>query len=490
MVEVAGHLASGRVADGKLGNLDEPGLDRVGEAEVAHDPREGPVRVLTHPAEEVRCRREVQAEVDSSQRVDAVQALDPDRGLLEELLGVLLVLVEILLRLGPPDAVRVVGLVVQHQDVLLAPHLAAEHPVDDARVALDEPFALDLDPLEVPLFVALLVEHGEEAGGELAIELLGREVAAATDLRRLRSDVDRLPDEHAAPRPQHPPSDAAHLHRPRLEHMPVRHDHAPAPQVGHQVGGHEVTRPVEASLALAWVQFAEAAADRHVRADDEDRVREAPVGAIGDLVQDAPGREHPHHRGLSGARRHLAGEAPPRGGALGLPLLTRLVGRHVEALQEVRARLVEEHDGLRRLDLGEEEPPLATLTPPVPEELERRARDAWVRLRGGGSPGGHTLTNAVHEPQLDLRSGAARTLFFRPTGRPVEVGRQAAARGPHGFLAGLDSPVLPGLLERGVEDWLGDLELAHRRNALRTPSSFSRTSGWISSGVIRAAISW
>ena len=42
-------------------------------------------------AEEVRRRREVDAEVDAAQLVDAVQPVDPDRRLLEELLGLFLV---------------------------------------------------------------------------------------------------------------------------------------------------------------------------------------------------------------------------------------------------------------------------------------------------------------------------------------------------------------------------------------------------------------
>ena len=150
-VEVAGDRRAGRVADGELRNLHQPRLDGVGQPEVAHDPREGPVRLLPDPAEEVGRRREVDAEVDAAQLVDAVEAVDPDGRLLEELLGVFLVLARTRsssssVRLVPPDAVGVVGLVVEDEDVLLAADLAAEDPVDQRRVALDVPHPTRREP--------------------------------------------------------------------------------------------------------------------------------------------------------------------------------------------------------------------------------------------------------------------------------------------------------------------------------------------------------
>jgi hypothetical protein len=120
----------------------------------------------------VGCRREVRAQVDASQRVDAVEVLDPHRRLAEVPLGLLVVLVEVLLGVGAPNAARLVGLVVQDQDVLRATDLAAEHAAHDTRVALHEALALDLHAAEVLQLVPVLAKHREEPGGELAVELL------------------------------------------------------------------------------------------------------------------------------------------------------------------------------------------------------------------------------------------------------------------------------------------------------------------------------
>ena len=56
----------------------------------------------------------------------------------------------LVVRLLAADAVGVVGLVVHHQDVLLAAHLAAEDAVDQRRIALDVADRFDADLLEIP----------------------------------------------------------------------------------------------------------------------------------------------------------------------------------------------------------------------------------------------------------------------------------------------------------------------------------------------------
>ena len=162
-VEVTRDRRPGRVADRELGNLDQPRLDGVDQAEVAHDPRERPVGLLPDPAKEVRGCREVDADVDATELLDAVQPVDPDRRLLLERLGVFLVfklLVEqfSLLIVGglPLDPVGVVGLVVHHEDVLLPAHLAADDPVDQCGIALDALLRLHENLLEVPGIVPVL----------------------------------------------------------------------------------------------------------------------------------------------------------------------------------------------------------------------------------------------------------------------------------------------------------------------------------------------
>jgi hypothetical protein len=84
-VEVIRNLGTGRIADGKLRSLDQPGLDRIRQREVAHHPRQWTVGILADAAYEIRRRREIDAEVDPTQLVDTIQPLDPDGRLFVEL---------------------------------------------------------------------------------------------------------------------------------------------------------------------------------------------------------------------------------------------------------------------------------------------------------------------------------------------------------------------------------------------------------------------
>jgi hypothetical protein len=88
-VEVAGDGSAGRVAHGELRDLDEAGLDGIGQREVADDPRKRPVRLASDAAEEVRRGRQIHAEVDAAKLLDAVETVDPHRGFLQERLGLL-----------------------------------------------------------------------------------------------------------------------------------------------------------------------------------------------------------------------------------------------------------------------------------------------------------------------------------------------------------------------------------------------------------------
>ena len=137
---------------GELRDLHQPRLDRVGQPEVADDPREDPVRVLAGAREVVRRRGEVDAEVDaggclwirsspSIQTVDSC-ANSSARSSSSRSASSLAVLGVCL-----PDPVGVVGLVVEDEDVLLAADLAAEQALHELRVALDVARLLDDDLL-------------------------------------------------------------------------------------------------------------------------------------------------------------------------------------------------------------------------------------------------------------------------------------------------------------------------------------------------------
>src|SRR5206468_12215233 len=133
--------------------------------------------------------------------VDPVKTIDPNRRFANEVLQfflVVLILGGLLLDLS--NAVGVVRLIVHDEDVLLPSDLAPEHPIDQARVALDVAGAPDFHPNEVALLVALLVEDFVEACGKLAVEIRWRRVAVAPSRGRLRADVNDLAAHDRAPR--------------------------------------------------------------------------------------------------------------------------------------------------------------------------------------------------------------------------------------------------------------------------------------------------
>ena len=199
-VEVSCAVLPGRVGDRELRDLDQARLDRVRQPELADDPGEDPVRLGARARQVVRGGGEVDAEVDAAQPVDAVQPLDPDRRLLGELLDRLLVERLVLLQeigAGLADPVGVVGLVVEHQDVALAADLAAQDPLDPARVALDVPGLLDDD---LGLGGPVVFDDPRRVLRDGELERLRGHVLATAAGRRLLADLDRGPDRLGAPR--------------------------------------------------------------------------------------------------------------------------------------------------------------------------------------------------------------------------------------------------------------------------------------------------
>ena len=160
---------------------------------------------------------------------------------------------------------------------------------------------------------------------------------------------------------------------------------------------------------------------------------------------------------------------------------------HVNSLEEIGPRLGQEDDALHRLALGEEEPMLPPFAGPVVEQLERRPGHPGPACR---LPRFQALTDPRDELQLDQRSGiVARGVAHGPRRSVVVRCRPPTGRAARG-LALDEMPVLGRLVVGFGDDRLGDFEAAHNPNALLIPSSFSTTSGWISCGVITAAISW
>ena len=222
-------------------------------------------------------------------------------------------------------------------------------PTSRPRIAIHERgVALDvavgsthLAQFDVPVASRLLVDHVEQPERHLPLVLVQRQVAPPARRRRLRTDVIVSGSSRAGPALTTRRADAAGLRRLRLEHVPVGDEHVALREVRHQVRRHQVALAVEARFAQPRIQLRQPAADRHVRADDQDDVGVARVGAVVDLVEDAPRREHPHHRRLARAGGHLAGVAPERLVAQ-LAFCSSLGSSSgtLDALQEVAPRLV------------------------------------------------------------------------------------------------------------------------------------------------------
>jgi hypothetical protein len=211
--------------------------------------------------------------VDATELVDAVQALNPDRGLLVELVDVVLVAEEVhftgvrLLLLYP---VRVVRFVVEHEDVLFAANLAVEDSLHQSSVALDIPFARHEHAHEVAVVITLILFDVEEARRHLPVEVLLRQVASSPSGRRFRTNRDELRDHLAPTRLRYARGDATRLGAERFEDVPVGHEQMAARQVGHQVRRDEVGLAIQAGFAEPRIELREPAADRDIRADYQD----------------------------------------------------------------------------------------------------------------------------------------------------------------------------------------------------------------------------
>lgn len=393
--------------------------------------------------------------------MNAVQAFDPGRRLFVELVDVGLLAEYVLfvgVRLRLANAVRVMRLVVEDEDVLLSADGPPQHSSDHRGVALDVFLRFDEDALEISAGIELLVEDVEKARRALPRELVQRQVPFAARGGRLRADVDELADSPSNAGLHHFRAHAAGLHRLRLEDVPVRDEHAPALQVRHQVRRNDVARAVQTRVSPLWIKFSEAAADRHVWAGDKDDVRVIRVGVSMDLVENAPRGEHRHDGRLAAAGGHLARVACERFDAFRAALVARLVGRNVDSLEKVTPRFYQKDDGFSHLELREEQPFLAAVPPPVFQQLQRRPGDARPSL---DPPLPDAVANEVHESKLDaLSDGRAFRACILPR-RPVEVVRRPPARVPPRLGSFLDQPMLRRLVEGGTNDRLRDFEFGH-----------------------------
>ena len=240
------------VRDRHPGKLHDAALDGVHEREVAHRPGEERSFRVAGPAQKERSRGQIDHAPDAELAPHRLQARDPHScGLLVLLrLGAVVALQgAFLVLLGRLLAVAVVGLVVEHQDVLHA-HEVRHHPL----------------------------EH-------LARGLAGRDVRTPA----LEEGAASLRD-----------GEGLALH----EGVVVGDDDLGAVQVAEHVGRHQLAALVVA-VRVVRLEHPQAIADGETRGDHQESAREPPAAGTAHRIDGLPRDEHGHDGGLAGAGREL-----------------------------------------------------------------------------------------------------------------------------------------------------------------------------------------
>ena len=355
------HLAARDVVrDRHPGQLHDAALDGVHEREVAHRPREERSFRVAGPAQEERRRGEIDHAPDAELAPHYLQARDPHpRGFLVLLrLGAVVALQgAFLVLLGWLLAVAVVGLVVEHQDVLHA-HEVRHHPL----------------------------EH-------LARGLAGRDVRAPT----LEEGAASLREGEGL---------AAH------EGVVVGDDDLRAVEIAEHVGRHQLAAAVVA-VGVVRLEHPQAVADGEARGDHQESAREPPAAGTAHRVDGLPRDEHGHDRGLAGAGRELEREAREAGVRLRVGG-GEMVEEAAAFVAEIRRDLGQPDRGLRGFDLTEEGPDIAEAVPLAARArlLQHSARCAsslcgCASASGAGPSRASPATGRGPESTATRRPGAA-----------------------------------------------------------------------------------
>ncbi len=377
--------------------------------EVADDPREERALGVARALEEERGRAQVVDGAHAELRLDRLDAAQPDPRLFLVLLCLRpLVGVEAAFRVAGGWGVAVMGLVVEDDDVLRIPELAAD-PTDHLGRCLAEALVVG-------------VAHRQD----LLRQARGLDLVVAQEGVEVRDqDVGRL--------------EAIEL---------VEADDVHRLVVVGGVVGEEHAKPIT---------------DRDAGRDDQEAIAEAAVLLVGGLVERLPGDEHRHEDGLAGAGCHLEGEARQAAVVGGI-----LLADDIERLgvADLLGRLGQVDRGLGGLDLAEEEAPLAILVLPVGQQLA--GGRGHVRV-AEGAPAADRLADLVDD-LVGLLAGQATERVHRHLGRDLlraRDGDEELARAAARVLLAGHRPirdrheVLGRLDERRVDDRVVDRALGH-----------------------------
>ena len=295
------HLAAGDVLRHRdARQLHDAALDGIHQREVAHRPREERPLGVARPAQEKRRRGEVDHAREAELAVDRLQARDPQAGGLVVALGLLAIVtpqVFVIVVVARLLAIAVMGLVVEHEDVL-QPHQLWHDPLEHLPLALQRLQLLTHAPLE----------------------------ERASALRQLQPFA-------------------------ALQSVIVGDDDLGAVDVVQHVRRHQLTARVVA-VRVVRLEHPEAVLDRDPGRDDEEAPRKALALGPPHRVHRLPGDQHRHDRRLARSGGQL--ESQPHQLGVGVVVRVRQVLEEAFALRFVRRHLGEPDRRLCRFDLAEE----------------------------------------------------------------------------------------------------------------------------------------
>jgi len=215
-------------------------------------------------------------------------------------------------------------------------------------------------------------------------------------------------------------------------------------------------------VGIVGEQDAEAVADGNAGGDDEERVGEAVVLRVGQLVEGVPGDEHGHDDGLAAAGGHFEGHAEEEWVGIVVGAAEVVFDPGVAVLA---GDLGEVDGGFESLDLAEEEAALAGRVGPVGEEAAGDVGDvAMAALAPLADLGADAVDELVFLDAVLGPVGIDDKLFAAlfGAGDGDEIGREAAF--VDGFVGDAlvgEVKVPRGLEVGGVEDGVFDDDLGH-----------------------------
>ena len=414
--------------------------------------------------------------------VDAVEAVDPHGRFATEFFVVVILaemVLHVFIRFSSPDAIGMMCLVVHDQDVAFTSDLAPENAFHQLGVTFDVANRLHQYRHEVSLPVTLLFDDGDQTGGPMHLESIQGQVAFSAQSRRFEPDADGFP------RPQLPPG-AKHLRRLprnldvlRLKYVPVRDKDASPRKLRQEVRRNKIARTIETCFSALRFEFLKSVADRHVGTDYEHHVRVARVAPAGDLVENAPCRQHSHHCRLAGSGRHLARVATKSFHSFSHCVRAWLVEWDVDPLKEIFSRFGKKNDRFSSFKLRKKQPMPTPFPAPVAHQLHASPGYAALTAERQTPPLGELGANSVDQLEFDGRSGVRPVVLRHASRRPIKIHGWPSARTLLRRVVFRDAPISLGFFKRGVEDRLGNFVCVHGSipKALQIASSFSNTSG-------------